>query len=274
MRLFARVGYPVFMLALVATAVVVVETALALGALVALLALAIAASFVVERVIPYEPRWNAPRGDVRRDWLHFAVNELALLAGIAVLPRLSISGPWPVEWPLAAQLVLAIVVFDAGITLAHLASHRVALLWRFHAVHHSVTRFYGFNGLMKHPVHLAIELTAGVLPLVLAGITTEVATLLAFAAALQLLMQHSNADYTLGPLRAVLVSNAAHRFHHLKWPGRGDVNFGFFTSLWDRLLGTWHHEPTRRFTSDDLGIANEPAYPVGYLEQLAAPFRR
>lgn len=41
---------------------------------------------------------------------------------------------------------------DLGITLMHWLSHRSALLWRLHAVHRSVHRIYGLNGLMKHPL--------------------------------------------------------------------------------------------------------------------------
>ena len=63
------------------------------------------------------------------------------------------------------QLLLALPVADLGITLVHYASHRLPLLWRLHAVHHSVTRMYGFNGLMKHPLHQAAEAVGGVLPL-------------------------------------------------------------------------------------------------------------
>jgi len=89
----------------------------------------------------------------------------------------------------------------------------------------------------------------------------------------QLLLQHSNADYRIGPLRSVLAFNEGHRFHHLKWAGVGDVNFGLFTLLWDHLLRTYSFDPGRRFTSDDLGMAAKPDYPVAYLPQLAAPFR-
>lgn len=40
-------------------------------------------------------------------------------------------------------------VADLGITLTHYASHKIGVPWRFHAVHHSVTRCYGRNGLTK-----------------------------------------------------------------------------------------------------------------------------
>lgn len=67
--------------------------------------------------------------------------------------------------------------------------------------------------------------------------------------------------------------NHLHRFHHLKWPVVGDVNFGLFFTVWDRMLGTTVWEPERRFTSDDIGIGAEPDFPVGYLDQVRRPFR-
>ncbi|WP_148058758.1 sterol desaturase family protein, partial [Pseudomonas protegens] len=92
-------------------------------------------------------------------------------------------GLWPQGWPLWGQLLLATVIADCGITLAHYASHRLAWLWRLHAVHHSVQRMYGFNGLLTHPLHQSIEASAGLLPLALLGIPLPVAQLLALAIA-------------------------------------------------------------------------------------------
>ncbi|MCW2630431.1 MAG: hypothetical protein QOF66_4100 [Mycobacterium sp.] len=61
------------------------------------------------------------------------------------------------------QVLSAILIADLGITLVHLASHKIGVLWRFHAVHHSITRFSGLNGLMKHPLHQTVEMTASAL---------------------------------------------------------------------------------------------------------------
>ncbi|MGN2642156.1 MULTISPECIES: sterol desaturase family protein [Nocardia] len=128
------------------------------------------------------------------------------------------------------------------------------------------------DGLMKHPLHQTIEMTAGVTPLLLLGIPVPVAAALSLAVAVQLLLQHSNADYRVGPLKYVLALNEGHRFHHLKWAGIGDVNFGLFTLVWDHLLRTYSYDPARRFSSEDIGMAAKPDYPVGYLAQLAEPF--
>ncbi len=246
--------------------------------LIALLGVAVAVSFAAEYLLPYQDSWNGSHGDTGRDATHSVVNETLILASVGVIPALAACIPgdgfWPHTWPFLVQVLIAILVADLGITLAHYASHKIAVLWRFHAVHHSVTRFYGLNGLMKHPLHQTVEMTAGVTPLLLAGIPVPVAASLSLAVAVQLLLQHSNVDYRVGPFKYLLALNEGHRFHHLKWAGIGDVNFGLFTLIWDHLLRTYSYDSTRQFTSSDLGMAAKPDYPSGYLAQLAEPFTR
>jgi len=243
-----------------------------------LLVLAAGASWAVERRIPYRSAWNQPQGDTRRDLSHALVNEGLSVLGVWALPQvqhwLPTAALWPAAWPLAWQWLLAVVAADLGITLMHRASHHHPLLWRFHAVHHSVTRMHGLNGLLKHPVHLLLEMSAGVLPLVLLGMPQAVAALLAFSIAVQLLLQHSNADMRLGRLGGLLALAPYHRFHHLKSAREGNVNFGLFLTLWDRLLGCAVHDPGRGFQSADLGMEDRPDYPVSYVQQLLEPWRR
>src|SRR3954447_12097121 len=274
-----RYGYvPLMLLGLNGAALALIASRQSHAWLPALLAAAVLVSFGAERLLPYRPDWNEDHDDSARDLAHLFVNETFALASVAALPALAsvatVTDAWPSSWPFVVQALMAILVFDFGITVAHFLSHHWAPLWRLHAVHHSVKRFYGLNGLMKHPLHQAVELSFGVAPLLLVGITTPVAWALAFAVAVQLLLQHSNADYSIGPLRGVLALNEAHRFHHLKWAGVGDVNFGLFTLLYDRLLlRTFSYDERKRFSSDDIGIAKEPDYPDGYLEQMLHPFR-
>lgn len=243
-----------------------------------LLLAAVGVSLLTERLAPYESAFNRPFGDARRDLAHAVVNEGANALSVAAMPAIVAVAPspgeWPAAWPVAAQLALAILIADAGITLAHMASHRVAVLWRFHAVHHSVQRMYGFNGLMKHPLHQSFELAAATVPLVLLGMPQSIAWLLTFAVAIQLLLQHSNVDMRVGALGTIWAVAPAHRFHHLARAGDGDVNFGLFTSLWDHLLGTFHRDPARRFAPGDLGVAGRPDFPRTYVAQLVEPFRR
>lgn len=274
-RLVSWLYAPVFFAGFIGWALAYVQAGQPQGLLL-VFASAVAVSFLVEQWLPYERQWNRSLGDRRRDTLHALVNESLNAAGLLILPGLTallaFEGLWPRGWPLWEQLLLAIVVADAGITLMHYASHRVAPLWRLHAVHHSVQRLYGFNGLMKHPLHQMLEATAGLLPLILLGIPLDVAQLLALAIAVQLLLQHSNVAMRLGPLRWVFAWAPVHRFHHMKYGRAGDVNFGLFFNLWDWLLGTAFYRPRYRMGPGDLGIGSRPDFPRDYVAQLCDPF--
>lgn len=117
---------------------------------------AIALSFAVEQRLPYNAEWNTAIGDGTRDALHSFMNETALLLTVLVIAVITALSPFggPTSLPFVAQVLLAVTVTDIGVTLVYVASHRVGWLWRMHAVHHSVRRFYGLNGLMKHPLHV------------------------------------------------------------------------------------------------------------------------
>ncbi|KJK02655.1 fatty acid hydroxylase [Pseudomonas sp. 21] len=269
---------PAFFFGFIGLALYLVGEGVSLLCLPVLLPLAILLAFLAERFWPYRAGWNDSHGDGARDLAHALVNETLNALGIAAIPLMAVWLPhfalWPVDWPLALQLLAALLIADFGITLVHYASHRSALLWRLHAVHHSVTRMYGFNGLMKHPLHQMLEALGGTLPLLLLGVPVEVAALLAFAIAIQLLLQHSNVDMCIGVLRHVFAWAPLHRLHHLKYGTAGDVNFALFFSFWDRLLGTALYLPGYELAEDDLGIGDRPDYPLAYFAQLGEPFRR
>lgn len=278
-NLFKALYAPVFLFGFLAAAVIAVGP-LSLApqwALPSLLLASLAVSFLSERIAPYRREWNRGRGERGRDALHFLVNEGLNAAGLAALPLLAAWRPWPAlwpqAWPLVLQVAVAVVIADFGLTLAHYASHRSPLLWRFHAVHHSLRRMYGFNGLMKHPLHQLIEATAGVAPLIALGLPIRATCVLAFAIAVQLQLQHSNVDMRIGALRHVFAWAPVHRLHHLRYGRAGDVNFALFFSFWDRLLGTAAEAPGYRVGSEDLGIGSCPDYPQNYPGQMLEPFR-
>ncbi|MCZ0866812.1 sterol desaturase family protein [Dasania sp. GY-19] len=235
-------------------------------------------SFLIERWLPFDTAFNRSQGDMGRDVTHALVNESLSILGVVSVPVIASFIPFPSAWPsdipLWLQVLLAVIIADIGITLAHYASHRYNALWQLHAVHHSVKRMYGFNGLMKHPLHQTVETLAGTTPLLLMGAPQEVLMLLVVAVVIQLLLQHSNVAYFAGPFRYLLAINQVHRFHHLNTAKEGDVNFGLFTTLTDHLLGTAYYEKNKIIRSKDLGIATAPNYPVTYFTQMIEPFKR
>lgn len=267
---------PVFFIGFLALAVGIVASGENLLWLAGLLLPAIALSFLAESIAPFEAVWNHGKGDIKRDILHALVNEVSNAVSVALIPVLAAFthgiDVWPGELPLWAQLFMAIFIADFGITFAHFISHKYKPLWKLHAVHHSVERMYGFNGLMKHPLHQAVELIAGTTPLLLIGMPIEIGALLAFAAAIQLLLQHTNVDIRVGWLIYVWAVAPGHRHHHVRAESRGDVNFGLFTMLWDHLLDTFVVDrPQPR--DGELGVAEHPDFPKHYVAQLIYPFK-
>lgn len=269
---------PIFFLGFIGAAIALIEAGMPDWVLPILLIPAIALSFGAERLLPYELDWNRDHGDSVTNVLHAVVNEISIFMSVLALPLIASYVPglnlWPHDWPIWVQLTLAIVIADAGISLTHFLSHRNDWLWRLHGIHHAAPRLYGFNGLMKHPLHQALELSAATTPLIVLGFGPEIAWLLGFAVAIQLLLQHSNVDVRIGRLGYFWAIAPAHRHHHLASAENGDVNFGLFTTLWDHLLGTFilSGRPTPR--AGQVGIEGDPDFPRGYAQHLAAPFVR
>lgn len=247
----------------------------------ALLLLAMAVATYAEGVAPWHDEWNHDHDDHAANVWHALVHETQNILGVLTIPLVTwafdikpgtLIGLWPREWPIVAQLLLAIVLADLNLTLLHYLSHRYSFLWRLHAVHHGAGRLYGLNGLVRHPLHQITDMALGTAPLVLSGMPFQVAVLLAFAISVQLIVQHSNVAYALGPFRDHLSLGRIHHLHHTNWGKEGDVNFGLFLTVWDRLLGTFRAEPPRPITARDMGIDEVPQFPTSYVDQLAFPF--
>lgn len=275
--IFRVVYAPLFFFFFIGAAILLVSQEARLYWLAPLLISAIIISRIAEYLIPYEQVWNEPNGDRVRDFIHAIVNETSIIALLLILPLAAKLIPWPSLWPsnmpLWIQVSLAIVLLDIGITLVHFLSHRWTTLWRFHAVHHSVTRMYGFNGLLKHPVHQLIEILGGTLPWLLLGIPAEIAAIGAFCVSIQLLLQHSNVDMKIGFLKYVWAVAPVHRHHHIASALKGDVNFGLFLTAWDVLLGTANFSSSRNVRSGKIGIENTTDYPSDYWGQLLEPLK-
>lgn len=241
----------------------------------AIVIVVVALTFVAERRIPVIPAWNKDDG-VGVDSIHAVVNESITAFGVLTVPLLSAELPgldvWPAEAPLAVRVVVAVLVLDAGVTLTHWWSHRSPALWRFHAVHHGPGRLYGLNGLMKHPIHLAAETVAGMTPLILLGVDETTVAAVAGLVAVQLMVQHANVDYRVGVVGRRMAWNGGHRLHHVADAVDGNVNFGLFTLIWDRLLGTYR-PPTGTEVALLVGLADGTSLPTRYLGQLVMPWR-
>jgi sterol desaturase/sphingolipid hydroxylase (fatty acid hydroxylase superfamily) len=245
-----------------------------------LLVVAFATTFAAERILPVHEEWNNGHGDDKANIWHVLVYESTSAVGILMIPFVAwvlsikpgtLIGLWPREWPIWAQLLIAVAVVDFTFTMVHFFSHRYPLLWRLHAVHHGVNRLYGFNGVVRHPLHQMLDMAVGTAPMALLGMPVGVAALLGLAVSIQLIVQHSNIDTNVGLFRNHMSIGKIHHLHHVNWGKEGDVNFGLFSTVWDRLLGTFQPEPPRPIRANDLGIDEVPDFPTSYRAHLAFP---
>ncbi|HEU4403841.1 MAG TPA: sterol desaturase family protein [Polyangiaceae bacterium] len=180
-----------------------------------------------------------------------------------LLPRLGL--------PAWAETAAAVVALDYTLYLWHLANHRVASLWRFHAVHHvdeeldlaTAARFHGGELLLSVAVRAAQILAIGVSPRALSWWQTLTLASVSF--------HHANVRLPPRLERAlgrVIVTPHLHTIHHSTRRAERDANWSSGLVLWDRAHGTL------RFDADEgaIAIGVEAAPERGPLALLVMPF--
>lgn len=245
-------------------------------------ALAVAAA---ERVIPWAPAWRESHGDSQTDGIHVLVSGALIpgviralayvpiaLAGRNIAGLLGAPSLWPTRWPMALQVLLALVISDFFGTVAHLAMHRSPWLWRLHAIHHDAPRLYWLNGLRVHPIDAAMTMATTILPLIFLGISPNALALFAAIATPHIALQHANLDLRLGWLSPWISAGDAHRWHHARDRTDSDANYGGIILLWDAVFGTRKLHADRA-PSQDVGIAQGPLA-TRWWGQVRAPFER
>ena len=190
-----------------------------------------------------------------------------------VLPKI---GPLP-RW---GAFVLIVVAMDGCNWFAHLANHRVRMLWRFHELHHSQEDMNVLTVFRTHPlIHVSylIALIPGVLLLANGAISSIFLVVYGGNRCLRPLKH----PLDLRPLGRVFVSPNYHRIHH-RLDGRQDVNLGFALTIWDQLFHTAVF-PTPETVGIATGLPGRPlmveqagsvhAISRSSVAQLIAPFR-
>lgn len=218
-------------------------------------ALAAVPVLVAQRLVPAEAAWRGTPRDFSVDLLHFVSTGLsteafrlaalgAVYEGAAWLSGQA--GPvWPTGAPWAVQVVGALLLGEAFAYAVHRACHRVPLLWRIHAMHHSSERMYAFAAARNHPMNAVLMHAGHVLPAALLGAPPEVLALCGAFTGVNGLLQHCNVDLRTGWLDGVLATADLHRWHHSADRAESDTNFGNNLIVWDRVFGTRSLPPGR-----------------------------
>lgn len=173
--------------------------------------------------------------------------------------------------PAIVQFALIVLLADLVQYWVHRACHRVPLLWRFHAIHHSATAMDWLAGSRLHVVDAILTRSLVYLPLALLGFAPGViGAYLVFVAA-QATFVHANVRWRFDWLAAWLVTPRFHHWHHAD--SVANVNFAVHLPWLDRLFGTFHLPPQQQWPRG-YGLAPGACGPRGFLRQLVAPFQR
>jgi sterol desaturase/sphingolipid hydroxylase (fatty acid hydroxylase superfamily) len=244
---------------------------------------------VVERLHPAQRRPLFARGH-RQDLLYTVLNATVTVPLVTAL-TLSFSEvvrgslPWLVlarfgTVPRWAAIAVIFVAMDACNWFAHLANHRVRVLWRFHELHHSQEDMNVLTVFRTHPlIHVSylIALVPGIVLVANGALPTTLLVIYGGVVALA----HSNTNLGFGPLERAFVSPNYHRVHH-QLNGPQDVNLGFALTVWDQMFGRAVF-PTPETIRADTGLAGRPLiveqssprprHLAVFAAQLVAPFR-
>lgn len=177
------------------------------------------------------------------------------------------------ELPLAARLLLALLVGEIGFYWGHRLSHQSAWLWRFHAVHHSAEHMYFLVNTRAHPVDMIVTRLFGLAPLYALGLAGPSASGLAtpvfviLAGTFWGFLIHADIRWRCRPLEWLVATPVFHHWHHSRVE-HINRNYAAMLPLLDRVFGT-HYLPDR--WPAEYGI--EAAHPATLGGQLIAPLR-
>ncbi len=172
--------------------------------------------------------------------------------------------------PLWLQTIGVAFTLDFCGYWGHRLSHRVGVLWRFHAVHHSAQAVTWMTTERIHPLDgLWIKFFYGLPPILLGFDMSGFfmgATFLTFYAVLS----HANVPWGFGPLKYIVVTPLSHRWHHTSQTEGLDKNFAVGMVWLDMIFGTFYLPKDRQ--PEDFGVRGEQV-PENFFGQLAWPFR-
>jgi sterol desaturase/sphingolipid hydroxylase (fatty acid hydroxylase superfamily) len=228
----------------------------------------------IERVFALRPQ-KIFRPALVTDLTHLLVNNLFVTIGAIVLVAVSaIPFLWlrglDLDRQLAPEVAIPVAVglVFVGNYWGHRLTHTVPLLWRFHAVHHSIRHMDWVAAGRLHPFDSAFTQAFTILPLFVLGYDGGVFAGAAIFVTLLAIFQHANVRLRFPVVRWIIPTPEWHHWHHAIDDDARDKNFGL--PVIDKLFGT-AFLPTERRPSG-FGT-HDPVPQTGYLEHLAYPFR-
>lgn len=237
--------------------------------------------YFLERFMPHEESWRRPDGQTIASLLHTisskgTVQGLLLFGGVIglaeIMTPVSEAGPeygiWPREWPMVAQVMLGLIAAEFGLYWVHRAGHELPFFWRFHAIHHSVTKLWFVNTGRFHFIDSLLSIILGLGIILAMGAPMEVVMWLSAITAFIGMLTHCNVEMRFGPISWVFNTPELHRWHHSMDLSEGNRNYCENVMIWDHVFRTFVN-PRRR---PPAVIGMSDYLPERFIHQLIWPF--
>jgi len=183
---------------------------------------------------------------------------------------IDISGAWPHDWPVVAQVILVLATTSLIGYWRHRLHHSVGFLWSYHALHHSAHQMHVLKGSRLHFAEELLRFMITPVPLLVLGAPAEIVLWMTLWSNFAGGMAHSNVDQRFPNWFYYLVPTIqVHEIHHSDREEWQFQNLSPTVCLWDQVFGTFVHPASVRV--DSLGIEGDPV-PGGFFSQLVQPF--
>lgn len=242
------------------------ETSLRLGVFLSILILMMAAEAIFPRkarVLSRRHRWTSNLLLIVIDTIFVRLVFPIVAVGVAAL---SFENGWGLfnltDLPIWLEVLLAVILLDMAIYWQHVAYHHIPFFWALHKVHHVDRDIDVTTGSRFHPVEIGFSLAYKMCLVILLG--APVLAVIIFEIVLNgcAMFNHSNVKLPLGldrVLRRFIVTPDMHRVHHSTIVSETNSNYGFSTSLWDRMFKTYTAQPSKGHDGMVIGLEEHQA---------------
>jgi sterol desaturase/sphingolipid hydroxylase (fatty acid hydroxylase superfamily) len=236
--------------------------------------------FVAQTLFPYRGSVRQVLGNSRLNlslaMINFVIVNL-VCAGCVCSLAIAIEerGMGLTNWargPLWTRVLISVVLLDFVAFGWHWANHRVRLLWRFHAVHHTDNIFDASTAFRFHPGELLISLGVRLGIVATFGLPVYGILLFEMIYGLANTFEHGNircASTFERALSLIFVTPSIHRKHHSRNVGESNRNFGTIFSFWDKCFGTYL--PSSSAEQIDVGVSEHIDSPLGLRQLISLP---
>ena len=171
--------------------------------------------------------------------------------------------------PLVVQVPLIMLATDLLQYWLHRAFHRLPLLWRFHAIHHSARSMDWLAGSRLHFLEIAVVRGLTTVPMFTLGFAGEAVQTYIAIVYFHSALIHANIGGEPGWLGHWIATPRYHHWHHARDAEALDRNFAIHFPLLDKMFGTFHLPPGR--WPSGYGVVDP--VPMGWWRQFAWPWR-